>query len=504
MPAAAVKHIVVLMMENRSFDHLLGLLKRENASIRGVLPGEYANDTTNGQSIAIGPGAATQGQLLIDPGHEFVDVFMQMYGVPTGSAVTDPDMSGFVKNYEQLAGQGKGDVIMRCFEPDQLPVLATLARSYAVCDAWFSSVPGPTLPNRAFAHFGTSFGRLDMSPDYFRMRPSIYQRLRQAGKQGKIYYYDSTSSTLGLTFLLSDQASYFGLLGDFKRDCKKNRLPEYSFIEPNYVDHGGMLACDQHPDHDVVAGDSFIGEIYDALRSNDQVWQSTVLLIVWDEHGGLYDHEIPPVVTHNDSFTSTTPKFDFDRLGVRVPAVVVSPFVEPGTVDHTPYEHASIPATVTEQFIGPPAVHSPFEREKWATTFLHLLTRTQARSDNPFTEAPARRIMALEARAPEPTGASPVSGLLRQQVQDVYFVLKRHHPRAVADFNPAAVETEEDAAAFLARGNAILNPPPVEQPEPRQKSPASRKPSKRRSSKRPAKNRKRASASRPRSRRRRS
>ena len=501
MPAATVKHIVVLMMENRSFDHLLGLLKRENSAIRGALPGEYANDTTAGQSIAIGPGAGSQGQLLIDPGHEFVDVFMQMYGVPSGSAVTDPDMSGFVKNYEQLAGQGKGDVVMRCFEPEQLPVLATLARSYAVCDAWFSSVPGPTLPNRAFAHFGTSFGRLDMSPDYFRMRPSIYQRLRQAGKQGKIYYYDPTSSTLGLTFLLADQGSYFGLLGDFKRDCKKNRLPEYSFIEPNYVDHGGALASDQHPDHDVVAGDSFIGEVYDALRSNDQVWQSTVLLIVWDEHGGLYDHEIPPMVTHTDSFTSTTPRFDFDRLGVRVPAVVVSPFIESGTVDHTPYEHASIPATVTEQFIGPPAVHSPFEREKWATTFLHLLTRTQPRSDNPFTEAPVMARMALETPAPRPTGGSPVSGLLRQQVQDVHFMLKRHHPAAAAKLNPDAVKTEEDAAAFLARGNAILSPPPPERPQPRPKA----RPTRRSARKPPrATTRKRAPVSRSRGKRRRS
>jgi hypothetical protein len=208
------------------------------------------------------------------------------------------------------------------------------------------------------------------------------------------------------------------------------------------------------------------------------------------------------VVTHTDAFTSTTPKFDFDRLGVRVPAVVVSPFIEPGTVDHTPYEHASIPASVTEQFIGPPAVHSPFEREKWATTFLHLLTRTEARDDNPFTETAAVRRMALEAPAPRPTGASPVSGLLRQQVSDVYFMLKRHHPLDAAKFNPDDVKTEEDAAVFLARGNAILNPPPAERPQPRRKTPV--RPGK--SAKRPArpKARKPGSASRARAKRRRS
>jgi hypothetical protein len=299
------------------------------------------------------------------------------------------------------------------------------------------------------------------------MRPSIYQRLRQSGKRGKIYYYDETSSTLGLTFLLSDQASYFGLLGDFKKACKKNQLPEYAFVEPNYVNHDGRLACDQHPDNDVVAGDSFLREIYDAIRSNDDVWASTLLLIVWDEHGGLFDHEVPPAVGHPDDFTSTTPKFAFDRLGVRVPAIVVSPYVEAGVVDHTVYEHSSIPATVTEQFIGPPATNSPFSREKWASTFLHLLTRTAARTDDPFAAqvlaAAGRRrtpIAALRAKPPRHRlpSSTPLSGLLRQQVHDAHFVLVRHHPDRAKSFKPDAVRTEAEAARFLKRAHAIVNP----------------------------------------------
>lgn len=88
------------------------------------------------------------------------------------------------------------------------------------------------------------------------------------------------------------------------------------------------------------------------------MWQSTILLITWDEHGGLYDHEIPPVVLP-DGFTSTSPPFQFDRLGVRVPAVVVSPYIKKGTVDHTVCEHASIPATATEMFIGDQRDQSP-------------------------------------------------------------------------------------------------------------------------------------------------
>ena len=253
-----IKHIVVLMMENRSFDHLLGFLKRENDEIRGIVGDDFGNPQSAGPDVPVSDGAKYQGQLS-DPGHEFGDVHLQLYGTPAGSPFSDPDMSGFVKSYEEKVGKGRGGDVMRCFTPDQLPVLSALARSYVVCDAWFSSVPGPTLPNRAFAHFGTSFGRLDMSPDYFRAQPSLYQRLKQRGRSGKIYYYDRSSSTQGLTFLLSDQSQYFGTLGDFKRDCSKNRLPDYSFVEPNYSDHNAddgamLLASDQHPDHDVREG----------------------------------------------------------------------------------------------------------------------------------------------------------------------------------------------------------------------------------------------------------
>jgi phospholipase C len=151
---------------------------------------------------------------------------------------------------------------------------------------------------------------------------------------------------------------------------------------------------------------------------------------------------------------------------VRVPAIVVSPYVEAGVVDHTVYEHASIPATVTEQFIGPPATNSPFSREKWASTFLHLLTRTAARTDDPFATpiaAAARRrtpIAALRAKPPRHRlpSSTPASGLLKQQVKDAHFVLVRHHPDRAKPFKPENVRTEADAARFLKRAHAILNP----------------------------------------------
>ena len=158
-----------------------------------------------------------------------------------------------------------------------------------------------------------------------------------------------------------------------------------------------MLASDQHPDHDVQSGETFIATVYNAIRENPDLWKSTALLIVYDEHGGIFDHVPPPTLKVADPFpasadsTGTGFEFLFDRLGVRVPAILVSPWVGRATVVPGPedavkgriFEHACIPATVTQHFIGDYPNRSP--REIAASTFLDLLTDTmRPESDCPF------------------------------------------------------------------------------------------------------------------------
>ena len=280
-----------------------------------------------------------------------------------------------------------------------------------------------------------------------------------------IYYYAPWSGTQGLTFLLSDQRQYFALWGDFQDDCKHNRLPDYSFVEPAYSDHGGILANDQHPDHSVQAGDNFIREVYAAIRSNDDLWKSTLLLIVWDEHGGIYDHEIPPMVGHPDGFTA--PGFNFDRLGVRVPALVISAYTNPG-VDHTVYEHASIPATATELLMGDPHSKAPYAREQFANTFLqHFQESDQANMDWPNFAAPAAvptpatvpAIAAMAARMPS-VPAPRLSQLHQNQIHEVNEVLRRNHPAAFNQLQPEfrKVKTEPQAAEFLDKAMAVIHP----------------------------------------------
>ena len=397
-----LNHIVVLMMENRSFDHMLGSLKAVDPRIDGVTD-QLSNPDTTGALVKPVPQAEFQGQLDPDPDHHFPAVDLQIFGGDT-SANRTPNMQGFVKSYfNQQRDVKHSQKIMYYFKSEDLPVLTTLALEFAVFNRWFSSIPGPTICNRAFAHFGTSFGKVDLNPMYINEPfKSIYTRLINATPKhtAKVYYYDTTSSTMEVANLLQNQPELFGTYGQFLQDCKKGNLPEYSFIEPNYSDHdtdsGEEVANDQHPDHNVQAGELFIATVYNAIKQNASLWESTALLIVYDEHGGIYDHVVPPacpadLFTASANDTGTGVPFKFDRLGVRVPAILVSPWIPKGTVVDRVFDHASIPATVTKFFLGDYSPRSP--RETGADVFVepkaggnaanNLLSLSAMRTDCP-------------------------------------------------------------------------------------------------------------------------
>ena len=402
-----LKHIVVLMMENRSFDHMLGGLSLivENGvktypGING-LTGNESNPDTENNVVKVQPNAEFQSQLDPDPDHHFPGVDLQIFGGAPPALGRLANMQGFVKDYfTQTNNVKRSHNIMCYFTPDKLPVLSTLATQFAVFNGWFSSIPGPTICNRAFAHYGTSFGQIGMDIFYIKDAiPSIYARMLQAKRTAKIYYYDQQSSTMEIVNLLKNQPQIFATFAQFISDCQGGNLPDYSFIEPCYNDHPGddggeILASDQHPDHNVQEGERMIALVYNAIRTNPAVWQDTLLLIVYDEHGGIYDHVAPPACT-SDGYsaqpvdTGTGVSFNFDRLGVRVPAILVSPYIPkativPGTEDPARgriFEHASIPATVTKFFLD--GNDQGTAREKAASTFLDLLS-DQLRPDSDF------------------------------------------------------------------------------------------------------------------------
>jgi phospholipase C len=393
MPPAGLdnlRHLVVLMMENRSFDHMLGSLKAVDPRIDGLTGTESNPDTTN-TAITVQSLAEYQGQLDPDPNHSFPAVDQQIF-----NGGTTPTMKGFIKSYfQERRDVSHSQKIMYYFKANKVPVLTRLAQEFAVFNRWFASIPGPTLCNRAFAHYGTSFGHVGMELFYINTKyKSIYQRLIDANHTAKLYYFDQVSSSLEVINLLKDQPKLFATYDQFLEDCEKGTLPEYSFVEPNYSDHdgddGAVIASDQHPDHHVGEGERFIASIYNAIHDNPALWASTALLITYDEHGGIYDHVLPPTCIP-DGFvaqpkdTKTGKPFMFDRLGVRVPAILVSPWVAKGTVvdDGRVFEHACIPATASKWLLPNFDNTQRSPREAAAATFLDLLTLNTMRTDAP-------------------------------------------------------------------------------------------------------------------------
>jgi phospholipase C len=382
---AEIKHIVVLMLENRSFDHLLGWLQTDQYQIDGLNGSEFNRDST-GEPVKVTDDANYSGDYDPDVAHDFLNVREQMFGVQTPAADATPSMSGFVTSYEAVSrSTAKARNVMKCFNPKKVPVLATLAQQYALCTRWFSSVPGPTLPNRAYAHGATSVGHVDMTINWWKETKTIYELLADHNFTAKIYYTDSTI-TLTYGGLLAAQERYF--VPDFSiffDDCKHNNLPDYCFLEPRYNASDGsqpVAASDQHPDHDVSEGETLILQVYNAIRSNPDTWNTTLLVIVYDEHGGLFDHVPPPACVSPDGINSSAPFFAFDRLGPRVPAVLVSPYIEAGTViSDTVFDHASLIATARKVFLGA-GWQDTFltQRDKQANTFEGVLTRATPRS----------------------------------------------------------------------------------------------------------------------------
>jgi phospholipase C len=366
-----IEHFVVLMFENRSFDHMLGDL-----AIVGVeRPGsETANPLHPADPAS--PEFAVQWitgdeDVSVDPGHTYTDVMKQLTGtssleVPQGG----PNNKGFVWNYaERLRAKGapveRAGEIMRCSHTTRVPILSKLAREFAVCTRWFCSVPGETWPNRLFAHAAQSANLVHNVARPYGVR-SIFDALRQAGVSWGVYAGDIPQAA---AFIRPGDVfrRRFHPLEAFFSDVERGTLPHYAFLEPA---HFGPRADSQHPTQRVSRGEKLIKRVYESLAANREIWDRLLLLIAYDEHGGFFDHVAPPAA-HPPHVGERDPEhgFAFDLLGPRVPAVVVSPFVRPGA-DPTVRDHASIVRTVREVF----GIATPLTgRDAAAASLLDLL-----------------------------------------------------------------------------------------------------------------------------------
>jgi phospholipase C len=498
MASTQIQHVFVLMLENRSFDHLLGF-----SGISGIdavsglqttvdgLSGSEAN-SYNGKIATVSHPA--DYAMVVDPGHEFPDVLCQLSGPAAKYAPGGPyptiDNSGFVASYAEACNKAnqQRDVaeILKCYSPDQLPVLNALAQEFAVCDNWHASLPGPTWPNRMFVHAASSAG-LDHSPTTAEIalwetasgfsfpNGDIFDRISAKGLQRRLYAGDNFPMMAALKGIhLDDIRPYERFADDLQGSFPYN----YVFIEPSYAllnDYKGSTS--EHPLDDVRLGEGLIKSTYEAIR-NSAVWKSSVLIITWDEHGGFFDHskppgaiapgDTPPIGGHNKY------GFTFEQYGPRVPTVVISPWIPKNVVDHRLYDHSSIPATIEKLFGIDPLT----ERDRAANSVLALLSLDAGRDNTPTTlpspasvqgnemfsmvVAPSASYSQSSPSRPHDSvndGSLPVvlQAAMRQDIE-----LSRPEERNDIIAKVAALRTRSDAAAYLAgvsmKRNAAVAP----------------------------------------------
>jgi phospholipase C len=451
---AAIEHVVVLMLENRSFDHMLGYLYHDSGNVTPGgqafegLTGAESNPGADGKPVPvfpITPGAPNAYFMPgADPGEGYMATNKQLYGsTKQPSPPVAPGMQGFVADYAYTLGWEAREHwsivpgtqpqdIMGCFTPEAVPVLSALARGYAVCDHWFCSVPTETLPNRAFALAGTSQGHMDDKTRTFTS-PSIFGSLTAADVSWKVYGYDAQPLTKhNFPDIAGASAARFGLFRDFRKDAANGDLANFVFLEPSW----GSTGNSQHPNYDVALGEQLIHDVYAALRGGPQ-WNSTLLIVTYDEHGGCYDHVPPPSGAAAPDNAAGEFGFDFTRFGPRVPAVLISPLIAPGGVFRvpdgaTPLDHTSILKTLEARWNLAPLTARDAAAEHVGTA----ITLAAARTDD-----------ALEGvLVPVSGGVSPAAGQISHLQQVHADLLAREVP---AGAHVPAPRTAEEAAAFI-------------------------------------------------------
>jgi phospholipase C len=430
----ALDHIVVVLFENRSLDNVLGHLygPADGKDFDGVIGKDLSNPipgwAEHGAERKVVPYtiATDMDSPNPDSGEEYYHTNTQLYGIlhdrnrfKIGEAVTAPwnapppgtapTMDGFVADYiSTFTGEtGRQPTydeyahIMTGYTPAQLPVLSGIARDFGVFDHWFCEVPSQTFMNRSFWTAATSSGLVVNSPmsKWFTKNDAetIFDRLEACGRTWKVYVMEpmpiSFTGIIHFPRLRGRLATHFVPFAQFEKDAAAGTLPDFSLIEPNMLSGHG----DYHPafgrsfsaevdiamdsPSSMLGGEAFLERVYGAYRSatsetGANVW-NTPLLIGWDEPGGTYDHVPPgPVPPPDPSAPAGELGFTFDRSGYRVPAIIVSPWVEPGSVYNQEYRHTSLIATLRQRW----GLGEPFtQRDAAARTFDHVFSRATPR-----------------------------------------------------------------------------------------------------------------------------
>ncbi|MDX6611637.1 MAG: phospholipase [Blastocatellia bacterium] len=503
------EHVVLLMLENRSFDNLLGYLYQNGVPPGKQFSGVVGNNLTNPDESGDPVPVSTQTdfhQPYPDPGEEFDHITAQLFGVPPSGTET---MQGFVKDYFNTltalpnwpgSPASQSSAIMQCFTPASLPVLSGLAQQFAVFDHWFCAVPSQTWCNRAFWHAATSWGWVNNPPlrgdetwdldswAEWSKGPTLFNLLETKFGAGSWHVYEDLAVPFTKLIHWGDLKHKTGkkyfryfeggrpFFTNFFHDCAKGRLPKYSFIEPHFINffEDVMWHDDMHPSSfestlysdggpgSVLLGDRIIWKVYQAIRNSQSAagnnWQNTLLIITFDEHGGGYDHVPPPPVNSPDPADFNTGAgqegFDFKRLGVRVPMVMVSANIAANTIVNTPMHHCSFLQTMQQKWgltsLGP--------RQDSAPPFTEVFTSTPRALDTwphwKVYPGPSSTLVESLMRQADPLN-EPLNDLQKSIIEAIskFYV---HDPA----LSRMVVNTARDAKEFLEKAEKLRHPEP--------------------------------------------
>jgi phospholipase C len=488
LPQTRINHIVVLMLENRSFDHLFGFftpsegqaidnLKGANANLSNLLDPSNPSSANNPEFTVSQPAPF----FIHDkdgPPHSFNAVQLQLCNDRSGPSDTSPVRNnGFVRSYKddllRRTHQVNRDQIaevMQSFASDQLPAINQLASEFCLCDHWFCEVPGPTMPNRMYIHAATSEGYIHNAFKRDFTSKTIYELVQEKGLEWCTYFHDLTEV---LQFRnLGHSADHFRRFEDrWEDDVNQGNLPNYVFILPRFNNKKATQnapakpANSQHAPEDVRFGEHLIADVYDALAANQTLFRETALIVTYDEHGGFFEHVAPepapdPDGQHSpnpdDDSNFQVPSFAFDRLGLRVPAVIVSPWIRKGVIEHKKLQHTSVIKTATELF----GLAGPLNnRDASAASFGDLFTQLSAprvAADMPNKlNRPSldQSVLSLAAGVLVDPGDEPLDSLTEEWVRGFAELTARRAGAAL--LGAAAVEplptTQGEASEFIDR-----------------------------------------------------
>jgi phospholipase C len=479
-----IRHIVVLMEENRSFDHMLGFYRGPNGEpkVNGLNGSEWnplnrsyhfggEGSSSASASSSSSSSLPVEGKVYVSRAAPYINSCDPNHGTPaTAFKIYGPDweevnrkndsealMNGFVQfEYSSHPEKENPNKLHYCGVMDmfdtrvKLPVMTALADEFLVMDRMFCSVPGPTWPNRQF-FMSASSGGMTETEVWFQgvqgklfPQPTIFDQLMDVGTSWGVFYEDTPWELFFET--LAHHPEHIHTMDVFYAMAAEGALPLFSFINPRGGINvtTGLGSDDQHPDHDVALGELYYKTIYEALRAGPK-WNETLFVITYDEHGGFYDHVPPPVVnipppgTPVSGPNSSYPDkwFGFDRLGVRIPTLLISPWIKKGQVLSAPpesqkpfesseYDLTSIIASSRKILRELEPVGPLTARDAWVATWEHvLLELDEPRTDCPdkLPDAPPPTLSIEEGEADLPMNA------LQQEILQFHAALLHDPPQ---------------------------------------------------------------------------